>query len=324
VRVLQAATLFVAVAVGGSASALAETSVDPTALIRAMSKALSTLNYEGVFVHSQQGILESMHILHANSNGNEHERMLSLNGEAREIIRNNSLVTCIWPNSQSVIVSKSKKREILPQVEDLLASSALYDLSLEVPDRVAGINTHVVSIKPRDSYRYGYTFWIDKKTNMLLRSRLLNTDDNPIEEIMFTEISYPDTVLLSRFDTDAGDSKNVSWVDPKPRSLSGEQSNRVSFVSLPEGYSKVSESFRPLPSNDTPVSHVMLTDGMVSVSVYVEYLSVNEQDVASRGLSSMGALNAYGRSMPNAFVTVVGEVPGETVMAIADAVTIDR
>lgn len=79
----------------------------------------------------------------------------------------------------------------------------------------------------------------------------------------------------------------------------------------------MSENYQPMPINDGPVSHVMLSDGMASVSVYVEYVVKAEQTDVALGVSMMGAMNAYTRSLDTALITVVGEVPPATVEAIA-------
>ncbi len=300
-------------------AAVADTDqVSPESLIRDMSSALTTLNYEGSFVHVQNGNIESMSIVHSSDNGGELEYMLSLNGEAREIFRNRSLVTCIWPNSNSVIVSDSKKRQLLPTVDESLTNSETYDLSMGKPDRVAGIDAHVVEIKPKDHYRYGYRFWVDKETKMLLRSMLVDGENNAVEQVMFTNITYPDQISPERFKTPGG----IAKVEPQKPSLAvvGKDQNRVDFLQLPAGYKEVSETYKPMPINDGPVSHVMLSDGMASVSVYVEYSNQQAQPDVALGISTMGAMNAFTRSTNTALITVVGEVPPATVEAIALAV----
>ena len=291
-------------------------SVTPEELIRKMSKALTNLNYEGSFVHLQNGHIEAMSIVHSRDSGGELEYMLSLNGEAREVFRNRSLVTCIWPSSQSVIVSDSKTRQILPIIDESLTNSDIYQLSLSKPDRVAGIDTHVIDIQPIDNYRYGYRFWVDKKTNMLLRSMLLDNDDNAIEQVMFTTIAYPENIAAERFETPGDKIESYATQMPKQLELGVEQ-NRVSFSELPAGYMETSETYQPMPINDGPVSHVMLSDGMASVSVYVEYVAKPEQADVIMGMSSMGGMNAFTHSLPNALITVVGEVPPATVELIA-------
>lgn len=291
----------------------------PENLIRKMSKALTNLNYEGQFVHVQNGNIESMSIVHSSDSGGELEYMLSLNGEAREVFRNRSLVTCIWPSSKSVIVSDSKERKILPNIDDSLTNSEAYQLNMGKPDRVAGLDTHVINIKPVDDFRYGYRFWIDAETKMLLRSMLIDNEDNAIEQVMFTHISYPENIPPERFESPDDTIKSYNTQLPK-KAIVGSEENRVEFGKLPMGYEEVSETYQSMPINDGPVSHVMLSDGMASVSVYVEYVAKSEQADVALGMSSMGGMNAFTHSLPNALITVVGEVPPATVEAIAMSV----
>lgn len=302
---------------------------NPVQLIESMSHALRTLNYEGVFVHARGASLTTMHILRASNESGEHERLSSLDGEAREVIRNNDLVTCIWPDSESVEINRAIPRDHLPRVDSSLAVNPRYELSLEHPDRVAGRATHVVSVMPRDTYRYGYRFWIDVDTSMLLRSMLLQRGRYPIEQVIFTQIDYPESIDPARFDivSDGNRGELVSWLEPeKARATSGmekqkiEQANRVGFTHLPDGYRKISETYSALSMKDSPMSHVMISDGMASVSVYVEYIDAGDAVQAVLGLSRMGAMNAYGISTRKAIITAVGEVPEATVRAIAAAV----
>jgi len=334
---------------------------DAAALVAAMSQALRTLNYEGTFVHLQGSTVSSMHIVHANDGRGERERMTSLDGEAREVIRDHSLVTCIWPGSGAVVRSKSRPRRLLPNVDAALARNPSYVFALAGTDRVAGLATDVVEIRSRDGYRYGYRFWIDSATRMLLRSMLLD-GERTVEQVMFTSIAYPESIDLARFEVDV-DEDHVRWVEPvgararagsvpdlelpglgsndgrdtfaeldalrtKAPEASAENgagdattaSARVRFETLPNGYRTLSANARKMGSGDAPLTHVMVSDGMASVSVYVDHLPAGEQDTSVAGFSSMGAMNAYGLSLDSGFVTVVGEVPADTVRAIAEAV----
>ena len=141
---------------------IAADEMDAVTLLTNMSSAMQTLNYEGTFIHTQNGHTELMRILHSNSEHGEQERMTSLNGEAREVIRNNTLVTCIWPGSDDVVVNRSKPRKLIKPVDAALANSDLYTVTLKGEDRVAGIASDVVDVKPVDELRYGYRFWVDQ------------------------------------------------------------------------------------------------------------------------------------------------------------------
>ena len=72
----------------------------------AMSEALQNLDYEGTFVYLHDGKLEAMRIIHQRDGEDEKERLVSLTGSAREVIRDNQSVTCIMPDSKSVMLSK--------------------------------------------------------------------------------------------------------------------------------------------------------------------------------------------------------------------------
>jgi len=298
---------------------------DPVQLVLDMSAAIRTLNYEGRFVHIREDSIDAMSIVHAYTDKGEQERMLSLVGDAREVIRNDSLVTCIWPGSQSVVVSKSKPRNLLSAIDASLVDNSMYSIQLKNGDRVAGIKTHVVDVMPTDSMRYGYRFWIDQDTRMMLRSTLLDMNDEVVEQVMFTSISYPDSIDTKRFEFDEKGSTLTTLLEKDlPDVLPDSTPDKVHFQGLPSGYAEINEAFRKMDISDDPVSHVMVSDGMASVSVYVEYVPDNQQQAQTMGHSSMGAMNAYGHSLKTAFVTVVGEVPKETVKAIALAVRLSE
>ena len=82
--------------------------------IQRMSDAMRNLNYVGTFVYLHNNRLEGMRISHYKDGQGEKERLISLNGEAREVIRDNQNLTCIWPSSQKVIVDVSRKNSFSP------------------------------------------------------------------------------------------------------------------------------------------------------------------------------------------------------------------
>lgn len=326
--------------VSADTSTTANTSAELSAddLILSMTDALRELNYEGTFVYLSRGNMTSLRIVHANKSGNEMERMMSLDGEAREVVRDNSMVTCIWPDTRSVVVTSSKPREQLPHIDSVLADGDFYELSLGQLDRVAGRVTRIVEVEPGDALRYGYRFWIDVETHMLLRTALLDEYGHPIEQVLFTAIEYPDSIDDKQFDianiTDIHDwalprlTRAVSALESTPLiDPTDAVSDRIDYTGLPAGYREVSETWRTMPGSSGPVSHAMVSDGMASVSVYVEHANESQSQAEygghAQGHSSMGGLSAYGRAVDGSFITVVGEVPAETVRLIAHATVIE-
>ena len=75
-----------------SASAIADPAME---WVQKMSDAMRNLNYQGTFVYLHNNRLEGMQITHYKDMQGEKERLVSLNGEAREVIRDNQNLTCI-------------------------------------------------------------------------------------------------------------------------------------------------------------------------------------------------------------------------------------
>ncbi len=297
---------------------------DAASLLSMMSSAMQTLTYEGTFVHMQSGQTDVFLIQHASTATGELERMSSLNGEAREIYRTNAEVVWVWPNNRDVIVMRAKPRKVFKAFDAESIDSSAYTIKPRGDDRVAGVATDVLEVAPIDDFRYGYRFWIDKSTGMMLRSIVLSARNQPVEELIFTEINYLDSIDAEVFvASEGGGRMEFTETDKAETNDQGTSVDKVSFKSLPTGFTERAESLRLLSiREDDPVSHVMVSDGIASVSVYVEYVDRNDQDTASLGAISMGAMNAYGYSLPNALVTAVGEVPEKTVELIARAVTL--
>ena len=70
--------------------------------------------------------------------------------------------------------------------------------------------------------------------------------------------------------------------------------------------------------SDTPVDHMVYSDGLATVSIFVE--KIIGQPVVKPGASKMGGVNAFATIASGYQVTAVGEVPLTTVEYIAKSV----
>jgi len=279
-----------------------------------------SLNYEGTFVYRHGNQIEAVRIIHKADDKGEHERMISLTGSAREIIRNNEFVTCISPENKSVVVDNHSPRSRLPSfTSDLEQLDAYYDFVFEGYERVASREARRVLIRPRDDFRYGYRLWIDDAFELLLRSELLDTAGNAVEQVMFTDIKLHET-LDDRLLQPNISGHEYTWVtdnenkhaEPMPLD------KRWHVVDKPHGFMLSHHNKHKLPENRMPVEHLVFTDGLAWVSVYIEKMDATPDLL--QGASSMGAVNAYGRVLGQYHVTAVGEVPSVTVELLSDAV----
>jgi sigma-E factor negative regulatory protein RseB len=87
---------------------------------------------------------------------------------------------------------------------------------------------------------------------------------------------------------------------------------------LPPGFVKIMEGYRRLRGKPDPVAHLVFSDGLVAVSVFVQPVSTAPTHV---GFSQQGGVNVYSLRLDDNLVTALGEVPGSTVRQIASSVT---
>jgi sigma-E factor negative regulatory protein RseB len=288
-----------------------------------MSNAVQNLNYDGTFVYLHDGKLEAMRIIHQIGEGGERERLVSLTGSAREVLRNNESVTYILPDSKSVMVGQSRPRQPFPVVpRDLDSLEKYYRIENSGEDRIAGYLTRVIAITPKDAYRYGYRFWIDKESKMFLRSDLTDVDSKPIEQVMFTRlgigVSIPDSELQPSLTGDG-----YSWyhqdVSKAAQQAATQKEPYWIVSSLPAGFDLTNYQRKRIRPDGEYTEHMVYSDGLATVSVYVETGTLDKDTFL--GLSSMGAMNAYRVVIGSHIVTVVGDVPAVTVQMMAESVT---
>ena len=309
-----------------STTGLADTG-DPLSaqqLINNMSRALSTLSYDGIFIYRRGQQMDTMRLIHKSDDKGESERLISLTGSPREVIRNNQSVTCIFPDDKSVMVEKSRPRNLvspLPEAIETVASN--YTFTIAGEDRVTGRQAWVINIIPKDQYRYGYQLWIDKENNLLLKSELRSKSGVPLEQIMFTQLDVKDTIpddLLKPSLSGA----NYTWHENSPGTVSkklGESRWKVTW--MPAGFSMEDyERHSSDDDSDSSVEHLVYTDGIAMVSVFIEKL--RKELAVSIGPARVGGVNAFARFSDGYQVTAVGEVPQTTVQGIANSVVADH
>jgi sigma-E factor negative regulatory protein RseB len=287
-----------------------------------MQRAAHTVNYEGTFVYGQQGRLSSMRIIHRVTSEGEQERLISMDGTGREVIRDHGKVTCFLPDSNAVVVEKSRPVKHFPpefpmKIDDL---KDFYTFSLMDDSRVAGHLTQGIKILPKDPYRYGHHLWVEKKTGLLLKTHLLDEHNKPIEQFVFTQMTFldqiPDEQLVPAMDT-----QQFTWYEAKEGDEKSDKAEPDMHVAwLPGGFKEDMKRMQKLPTGGMPVKHMVFSDGLSSVSVFIEE-DVHQDPGNLVGGSRMGAINAHGRSLGDYHVTVVGEVPHITVEKICEAIT---
>ena len=294
----------------------------PEIWLRRMNAALRDRNYTGTFVYIHGPHLDSIQITHRADAKGGIERLMSLTGPPREIIRGHHSVKCVLPDSRLVLVERRYAAQnfpaALPSSVPAKRLAAYYHFKDLGEGRIAGYQSKIIGILPRDQYRYGYRLWLDVRTGMLLRSDLLDSDGHTVERVMFTSLHYPKTIpdsALQPTEIRGGFVWNIQGDSEKLSAA--EEHVHWQATRLPPGFVLSLTDVQRVAGVQQPVRHMVFSDGLASVSVFAEAASQSRK--ALIGPSQMGAVNAFGRQIGDHHLTVVGEVPRATVQMIAES-----
>ena len=323
-RAMRSSERFLTLALGllAAGSALAD---EPARWLERMNQALTSRNYDGTFSHWHGGQVEMLRIIHRVQDGTVSERLASLDGSGREFIRTGASLACYLPDKRTVVVEQRPQQEPLvtfPAVNDRTAD--FYEIKEVDRTRFNRRDTHVITVTPKDEFRYGYRLWIDDSTAMPLKTQLCDPHGRVIEQIVFASLTLssrlPDALFKPEVSTEG-----FQWVRdgqvPPPAATDGPAWNAAQ---LPPGFRMTVRSAQMLPGSPQPADHMVFSDGMASVSVFVEIQQGPAQ--APGGAASVaetttvGSSSAFSTVVDGHKITAVGEVPPATVQFIATQV----
>lgn len=297
-------------------------------MLKRMSDADQNQNYQGTFILRKSDNLSTLHVTHGIDEKGVWESLEALNGEPRKVLRHNNRVISIFPDRAIITVRhNSKKQSLHPQLpENIERLEQYYSMNRLDDDRIANHSSLVVDLLPKDQYRYGYRYWVDKNTGMLLRCDLVDEDNAVVEQMMFTSLEYLPIKPFQAFELPQFEQFKQQLLQDEPE-MEASQSAETEWkvARLPKGFKLTQSTMRNSQSSAASVSetstldllHMVYSDGLASVSVFIEENQGAEKHL--QGASSMGAVNAFGQAVDYHFVTVVGEVPENTVQLMAQS-----
>lgn len=309
-------TAFALVALAIAPNALAQESA---AWLNRAASAARQLNYSGTIVYQHGGHVETSRLVHVADGAGEFEKLVNLDGPAREVIRTQDEVRCYYPDAKVVRIEPRTFRNIFPSLSTQQQHSLLdfYELRKAEAARVAGIEAQAYLFVPRDALRYAHKFWADPATGLLLKARVLNEANDVVEQFAFTDI-----VIGGRIDRSAvrptWSSVPPDWQvrEGGPGDLEAKDTG-WDVGKVPPGFTKVVEGYRSLRGKRAPVAHLVFSDGLVAISVFVEPMGGAPHPIGS---VQQGGTNIFMRQLDDHLVTVLGEVPAATIRQIANAV----
>ena len=261
-----------------------------------------------------------------NNAGREMTRNVVLDNNAqanqpREVYSQGSDIVIMRQKNQKTVIEKRRGQNLFPAMlpTDLRAVKASYSATFGIKEFVAGREAQVIDLISNDAYRYSYKIWADTEYGLLLKMTLVDSKSKTLEQIEFTQLSTLN-------------SQDVNWFQPKidvTKSYEMQDNTAVNHVNsnwiiaeLPMGYAKVDHRALAVPGKAGPVDQMIFSDGIGSVSVFIEPLIKNVRP--KMGQMSIGSTNVCAHVLDGYQITVVGEVPAATVMQIAKAVSFKK
>ena len=139
-RLGSAGLLLAAVVSGAAAAAETTTPAEGMRLLRQMATAARELNYTGTFVYRRGSQIETSRVWHLTDSTGDYERLETLDGPPREVVRINDEVTCFYPRAKVAKMETWSASRRFPAVvsEQLSAIISNYSVRKGALARVAG------------------------------------------------------------------------------------------------------------------------------------------------------------------------------------------
>lgn len=276
-------------------AAVAAQGQQPVELLERMSRSLQSLEYEGVFVYVHDGRVDAVHVTRTQSTDGPVDRLITLSGDRREVVRQHGELRCLTPGGAVSTSSSGRFALLAPDPARIAQIRESYRFSVAGFDRVAGFDAVVIDAVPLDNQRYAYRLWLERASGMLLASVLREPGGGTVEQLAFTSLRLRESgVVGAAKPTTAAASAPESW----------------EVGGLPPGFRLIGRPPAPFGSE-----HLLFSDGLASVSVYIEPAGAGLVGSARRG-----AVHAHGRVVEDAHIVVVGDLPAASVAAVAASV----
>ncbi len=319
-------SMLMLLALGGAlaAPAYGDQHGDALAWLQKMAAAAQKLNYTGTFTYQSGDSSETSRITHLVDASGEQERLEVLDGSPREVVRSNDEVKCFLPDDKVVIVEKRGQHKAFPALLPASVGSLGEHYHIRKGDvsRVAGLDSQLVTLEPKDSLRYGHHLWADIASGLILKARTVNERNETVEQFVFNQLQINGVIdratLKPKFDAEG-----KAWrVHNARASQSLSAGGEWLFKTQLPGFKKSAGMRRQArQEGGAETTHFVFTDGLASISVFIEPLMDQK---AEKATYSVGAINVYKRVAGKHLLTVLGEVPMATLMRLGDGMELRK
>lgn len=277
-------------------------------------------SYAGTFVHTNGDRISTVRITHVNAGGDETERVEPLDGPPLEILRRNEEMFCYFPDAKTVRLDRRITATFFPSILRGTAEAIgqSYEVRLGKSERVLGYDCQWIRLEPKDNLRYSQRLCAEFGTGLVIRAKTFDDHRHVIEQYTFTDLKLGNHVVRNDVKS-IFEARVKRWTtDAQPRDEAKNVDTGWVVADTPPGFKKVTELKRTLPGRPLPVSQLVYTDGVASISVFVEPNTAPKR--TSEAATEEGTTTFFVRPLGDQVVTVLGEVPLATAQQVGRSV----
>ncbi|MCF2946547.1 MucB/RseB C-terminal domain-containing protein [Paraglaciecola aquimarina] len=282
-----------------------------------MSQASRSLNFSITFVLLKPGVDSQPYLWRhgVTAEGIEMEELNLLNGAGKKALRVDKKVSYFEPNVPpyslvSTTINGPFPSQFFRYPEKLFVG---YDLVMVGKSRVSGRAAQQIRIISKDKSRYGLNVWLDQETGLLLKMNMFNLKNQLLEQIQVTglQVTEQPDPFFSKIE-----------IGMLPEVVNIEQNKKIrspwQIGYLPVGMELVNRKLRRLSITSEVVEYVMLSDGLVDISLYIQENVKSKTTGRLVGANQTDTLFTIQNGPLN--ITIIGKIPAATANAIATSI----
>lgn len=312
--------------------------LDAPTLFKRVQTSATQRSFAGTYVVSANGAMTSSRVVHYCHGHEQIDKIESLDGPMRRIYRHNDVVHVLWPQSHEASIEPRDLmgRLLGPGANAPRPSSAgssavgaspapeVYEVQMGKDDRVAGYDAQVVNLKPRDPWRYGQRWWLERDTGLLLRSDLLGPKGEVLESAGFSELQIGLKLQPQQLLQEMHRLQGYKIQQPQFTRTSLEHEGWMLKRAVPgfKPYACVRRPALHAPGTVSPkegpapgMLQAIYTDGLTHVSMFIEPYDAGRHSADNPAV--LGATRVHARRDGDWWITTLGEVPAATLQAFS-------
>ncbi len=294
-------------------------SISATEWMERMSESMVALNYRGQFSYRQgDDAPHCFHIIHAMFNNEEYEQLEAIDDISPylDVSLHDNQPVCAYHNQQTAHLHHQQNGQQQITDKPYKTLEKYYDFTIVGPAEVAHHAAIEITIKPKDTHRYGYRVLLDQETSLPLSTVTHRFQGDTLEQVEFLNLDVDVAIPMAAFYSADNNKNSFAPVENTNYLLAPFWAWEAQW--LPQGFTEIT-SQQVADAADMR----SFSDGLAIFSIFMEPANTNE--AATDMHSEHGATTAYStirllNERPYR-VTIVGEIPHHTAEHVAKSVS---